>query len=81
MIVSETAYKPLMLLHLLHQRGVGRALCFTKSVESATRLMHLMRLFQDQVGNGPTVASFSSDLSPQERQKILTKFKDGEVDM
>ncbi|TIA82147.1 hypothetical protein E3P98_01587 [Wallemia ichthyophaga] len=81
MIVSETAYKPLMLLHLLYQRGVKRALCFTKSVESATRLMHLLRLFNDQVGNGPTVASFSSDLSPQERQKMLTKFKDGEVDM
>ncbi|TIC02138.1 hypothetical protein E3Q17_01498 [Wallemia mellicola] len=50
MIVSETAYKPLI-------------------------------LFKEEVGNGPTVASFSSDLSPQERQKMLTKFRDGEVDM
>lgn len=48
MIVCDTSEKPLMVLHLLHQRKVRSALCFTKSVESAHRLYKLIQLYERQ---------------------------------
>ncbi|KAF9914978.1 ATP-dependent RNA helicase dbp6 [Lobosporangium transversale] len=46
MIVCESSEKPLMVLHLLYNRNVRSALCFTKSVESAHRLCKLIQLYE-----------------------------------
>ena len=82
MIVSDSAHKPLMLLHLLYQFKLKKVLCFTKSVENANRLMNLIRIFQHFTDfQNLVIESFSSDLSIQDRNKLLNKFKKGEIDM
>ncbi|KAM0786203.1 hypothetical protein ACM66B_007007 [Microbotryomycetes sp. NB124-2] len=91
MIISEAAHKPLYLFHLLHTLSVSSALCFTKSVEAATRLAKLVEFFEQALANsqeGETLSSsavvvkaYSSDLAPGERQKILSSFKQGQIQM
>ncbi|KZT19815.1 P-loop containing nucleoside triphosphate hydrolase protein [Neolentinus lepideus HHB14362 ss-1] len=85
MIVCEASKKPLMLLYLIHQRGVTNALVFTKSAESAARLVKLVEFFEDawaqRDGRKMVVRAYSSDLAPGERKTILEKFKRSEVDM
>ncbi|KZT17993.1 DEAD-domain-containing protein [Neolentinus lepideus HHB14362 ss-1] len=85
MIVCEASKKPLMLLYLIHQRGVTNALVFTKSAESAARLVKLVEFFEDawaqRDGRKMVVRAYSSDLAPGERKTILEKFKRGGVNM
>lgn len=91
MIVSPSMHKPLYLFHLLHELKIDRALCFTKSVEAAARLAKLVEFFeearqdgatQDTTGKSPVVVkSYSSELPPAERNRILTSFKKGEIQM
>lgn len=47
MLVCDGAQKPLMLLYLMHARGVSNALVFTKSAESTARLVKLIQAFED----------------------------------
>ncbi|PWN47394.1 DEAD-domain-containing protein [Violaceomyces palustris] len=95
MIVTSSHEKPLQLLRLLHltTNPVRRALCFTKSVESASRLVKLVEIFEDLWGRschvGDTsarrerirVCDYSSDLRASARQQILKRFNDGEIEL
>ncbi|BGP19970.1 hypothetical protein JCM10213_006747 [Rhodosporidiobolus nylandii] len=90
MLISPASHKPLNLFHLLHHpeadRRVEKALCFTKSVEAATRLAKLVELFEEargvREGESPVVVrAFSSELAPGERKKVLKDFKDGKITM
>lgn len=83
MITLDTDEKPLVLLHLVYnlkQRGI---LCFTKSVENARRLCLLLQAFASSrpIPDRVIVADYTSDLSKQERNKLLARFKSGEVAM
>ncbi|KAH8831320.1 DEAD-domain-containing protein [Flagelloscypha sp. PMI_526] len=76
MIVSDSSNKPLVLFHLLQQRGVRDALVFTKSVENAERLLRLWQHFSEASGQANLkMTAFTSDLSPAERKDILERFK------
>ncbi|GAA5973548.1 hypothetical protein JCM11641_007113 [Rhodosporidiobolus odoratus] len=91
MLISPSTHKPLNLFHLLHHpdtdKRIDKALCFTKSVEAATRLAKLVELFQEAyVGGGGgegkreiVVRAFSSGLAPGERKKVLKEFKEGKI--
>ncbi|GAA5987439.1 hypothetical protein JCM5350_002762 [Sporobolomyces pararoseus] len=90
MIISPSTHKPLYLFHLLHTLSITSALCFTKSVESATRLAKLVEFFeeasqQSDDGGGEkkrvVVKAYSSELAPGERKKVLKDFKAGEIQM
>ncbi|KAN0065740.1 ATP-dependent RNA helicase dbp6 [Thecaphora frezii] len=87
MLVTTAADKPLELLRLLHRPAapIRRALCFTKSVESAARLVKLVQFFEEgrAAGGMPaiTVRNFSSELKAGERQKIMGQFTKGEIDL
>lgn len=87
MIVSPSTHKPLYLFHLLHALSLSSALCFTKSVEAATRLAKLVEFFEearsaaDPEAKKAIVSSYSSDLPPSERTRILASFKKGEIQM
>lgn len=86
MIVTDAASKVLRLISLLHDRPhVRQALCFTKSVEAANRLVRLLSFFEERwaMKNGSeplTVRFYSSDLSPQQRMQMLRDFRTGAVD-
>lgn len=92
MIVSPASHKPLYLFHLLHALALDAALCFTKSVEAATRLAKLVEFFEEERAKLPAnageeekkqvvVKAYSSELPPSERTKILASFKKGEIQM
>jgi ATP-dependent RNA helicase DDX51/DBP6 len=97
MLVCETSQKPLMLLYLMHGRGVANAVVFTKSAESTARLVKLIQAFEQSLvssmDNDPTseignidktiavVESYSSDLSAPQRRTILERFKNGTISM
>lgn len=92
MIVSPASHKPLYLFHLLHTLALDSALCFTKSVEAATRLAKLVELFEEErtklapkeeeeAQKKVVVKAYSSELPPSERTKILASFKKGEIQM
>lgn len=99
MLVVPTASKPLQLIHLLlsppsttsepNTAPMERTLVFTKSVDSALRLVRLLDLFFKEApasilgshGRRLTVADYSSDLSPGQRRETLKAFKDGKVDV
>ena len=83
MIVTSSALKPLMLVHLLKQKSITHGLCFTKSIESASRLVKLVEFMEDQSIDEKKIAvrSFSSDLPVHERGKLLAAFKSGEVQL
>jgi len=83
MVVCEPSQKPLVLLHLLHNRDVRNALIFTKSSESTNRLVLLLQCFEEFRTSEPdriTVRAYSSDLPAGERKTILEKFKAKKVD-
>lgn len=46
MLICDSAKKPLMLLYLMHARGITNALVFTKSAESTARLLKLIQAFE-----------------------------------
>ncbi|KAG2110952.1 P-loop containing nucleoside triphosphate hydrolase protein [Suillus discolor] len=81
MIICEAPQKPLMLFHLVHNHSVRNALVFTKSSESASRLVRLFEFFEAAIssGNPIVVRSYSSDLPANERRTILEKFKAQEI--
>ncbi|KAG2157941.1 P-loop containing nucleoside triphosphate hydrolase protein [Suillus bovinus] len=82
MIICEASQKPLMLFHLVHNHSVRNALVFTKSSESASRLVRLFEFFEAAIpssGSAIVVRSYSSDLPTNERRTILAKFKAQEV--
>lgn len=87
MIISPSTHKPLYLFHLLHTLAISSALCFTRSVEAATRLAKLVEFFEEAraasgiEGKQVVVRAFSSDLAPSERHKVLRDFKKGEIHM
>lgn len=90
MLVVPTSLKPLHLLHLLANPPTGapltRSLIFTKSVDSANRLMKLLELFFSASSNSSSTpvlrcANYSSDLSPSARRSILTHFKADQLDV
>ena len=87
MIFSPSSHKPLYLFHLLHTLSVASALCFTKSVEAAVRLAKLVDLFEeervaaDSKAKKAVVHTYSSDLSPSERSRVMASFKKGEIQM
>ncbi|WFC94786.1 RNA helicase [Malassezia brasiliensis] len=84
MIVTETSTKVLFLLYLLHSHlQVRHALCFTKSVESANRLVRLLAFFEKRMppGQALCVQYYSSDLTNAERAQMLRRFQQGEVDV
>ncbi|KAM0753774.1 DEAD-domain-containing protein [Meredithblackwellia eburnea MCA 4105] len=87
MIISPSTHKPLYLFHLLHTLSLTSALCFTKSVEAATRLAKLVSFFEAEWASANpeakkvAVHTYSSDLTPNERNKVLASFKKGEIQM
>lgn len=94
MIVSPSTHKPLYLLHLLHTLKLDSALCFTKSVEAATRLAKLVEFFEEAYASvveageekqeerkKVVVKAYSSELPAGERTRLLQQFKKGEVQM
>jgi hypothetical protein len=91
MIIMSPELKPLMLLHLLHseQYSLSSSLCFTKSVESATRLVKLIEFFEDAfiLGGGSNTGkrviakSYSSELKETERRKLLDGLAKGSIDL
>ncbi len=86
MIIMPPELKPLNLIHLLHTAtyNVQSALCFTKSVDSAERLLRLLTFFEDAfVGSTRkiVVRGYSSDLGNAERGRLLNDFKEGKIDL
>jgi ATP-dependent RNA helicase DDX51/DBP6 len=85
MIVCDSSQKPLILFYLVRIRRVDSALVFTKSAESATRLVKLFELFEENsptaVNQKLTIRSYSSDLPPSERKSILEQFKEKKIGM
>ncbi|XP_066302695.1 ATP-dependent RNA helicase DDX51-like [Branchiostoma lanceolatum] len=75
-VSCTAADKPLVVLHLLLNQKFQHVLCFTGSLESTHRLYLLAKLF-----GGVTVAEFSSNLPPERRTKILTKFRTGKIQL
>lgn len=92
MIVSSATDKPKNLFWLLHKKDepIHNALAFTKSVESSARLVKLLEFFElewakrsgeEEQRKSIVAADYSSDLTPGERQRILNRFKNGEIDL
>ncbi|SPO22802.1 related to DBP6 - ATP-dependent RNA helicase [Ustilago trichophora] len=97
MLVTTSADKPFHLLYLLHRPDdiennsrIHKALCFTKSVDSAARLVKLIEIFEQvrsetgllpRGGRPLVVKNYSSELKPSDRQRILTQFGQGEIDL
>lgn len=84
MVVTESSTKVLQLLYLLHakEEPVRHALCFTKSVEAANRLVRLLTYFEERwPGTSLSVQYYSSDLGPGERVQMLRRFQRGEIDL
>lgn len=57
-------------------RGV---LIFTKSVDSAHRLVRLLELFFKNGVDTPRISTYTSDLTPAQRRTILTSFKQNDI--
>ncbi|SPO24970.1 related to DBP6 - ATP-dependent RNA helicase [Ustilago trichophora] len=97
MLITTSADKPFHLLYLLHRPDdvennsrIHKALCFTKSVDSAARLVKLIEIFEEvrsetglipRGGRPLVVKNYSSELKPSDRQRILTQFGQGEIDL
>lgn len=98
MLVTTSADKPFHLLYLLHRPDdvnnelgrIRKALCFTKSVDSAARLVKLLEIFEEVrvenslIARGSralVVKNYSSELKPSDRQRILSAFEKGEIDL
>lgn len=71
------------------QGPIKNALVFTKSLESAKRLVSLLRNFEEIYAqaagsNGKAllqIREYSSDLNKGEKKTILKDFRDGKIDM
>ena len=87
MLICPTNEKVLHLLHMLHgDQRIRQALCFTKSVDAANRLVHLLLFFQEAWAQATAqpplhIHFYSSDLRTSERKQLLRAFERGEVDV
>jgi ATP-dependent RNA helicase DDX51/DBP6 len=90
MIVTRTADKALTLLYLLYTLHTKNSICFTKSVESAARLVMLVNAFNAEYAkmkeDGGSVeilkiAHYSSELGPAQRKEVMDNFKKGDIHM
>lgn len=87
MIILPPELKPLNLLHLLHSPvyKITQALCFTKSLDSANRLLKLIEFFEDAFVSGGgkklIVKGYSGELSSAERGRLIGDFKKGLIDV
>merc|ERR1711939_171277 len=83
MIVTQTASKPLVLLHLIYTLSLTSVICFTKSVESAARLVLLLQAFADIYGKiggkEGKIQGYSSELTPARRKDVLEHFRNGQI--
>lgn len=81
MAVLDPALKPMALIHLIHspEYNVRSALVFTKSVESATRLVQLLTTYEEISGGDIVVKSYTSEMKPGERKRLLADFAKGSV--
>jgi len=70
------------LVHALHLiLGVERAICFTSTVETATKLATFVQLYLEQSGrsDGFKCSAFSSAMSQKERTQTMKKFKNKSI--
>lgn len=86
MVVLPPALKPLNLLHLLHGAAfnINSALCFTKSVDAAERLVNLVNFFEAAyLGSAKrfTARTYSGELRNSERQRLLKEFQEGKFNL
>ncbi|WWD20833.1 hypothetical protein CI109_105310 [Kwoniella shandongensis] len=89
MLILPAALKPLNLIHLIHHSDyhVNSALVFTKSVESALRLVKLLEFFEDAYvlggggGKRVQVRGYTGEMKSGERKKLLADFTDGKVNL
>lgn len=81
MIVLDPAHKPLTLVHLIHhsEYNVRAALVFTKSVESATRLVQLLNEYEGVRGAKIVARAYTSEMKPAERKRLLADFANGSI--
>ncbi|KAK9894068.1 P-loop containing nucleoside triphosphate hydrolase protein [Cystobasidium minutum MCA 4210] len=87
MIVTRTSDKALALFYLLHTVKVRNTLCFTKSVESAARLVMLVDAFNAEYAKQAVagsvdhlrIAHYSSELGPGQRKEVMESFKKGDI--
>lgn len=85
MIVLPPQVKPLSLLYLVHAptHRVRSALVFTKSVESAGRLVRLVDAFEDawmgRDGARVVAKEYTGEMKPAERKRLLEQFAQGSV--
>lgn len=89
MLIVPPALKPLNLIHLVHHSefNVDRALVFTKSVESASRLVKLLEFFEDAYvlggGGGKRLAveQYSGEMKARDKKQLLAEFGEGNVNL
>ncbi|KIR56358.1 ATP-dependent RNA helicase DDX51/DBP6 [Cryptococcus gattii Ru294] len=89
MLIVPPALKPLNLIHLVHHSefNVDRALVFTKSVESAARLVKLLEFFEDAYvlggGGGKRLAveQYSGEMKARDKKQLLAEFGEGKVNL
>jgi ATP-dependent RNA helicase DDX51/DBP6 len=81
MVVVDPALKALVLIYLIHhaEYQVKSALVFTKSVESATRLVQLLDAFEEVNRTEIVVKTYTSEMKPGERKRLLSEFAKGNI--
>lgn len=87
--MTRTSDKALVLFYLLHTVKLRNTLCFTKSVESAARLVMLVEAFNAEYAKQAVagsveplkVAHYSSELGPGQRKEAMESFKKGDIQM
>jgi ATP-dependent RNA helicase DDX51/DBP6 len=80
MIVCREDEKPLAVMQLLSSIPSGQQiLCFTASIESTHRLALLLQILQNstQAAVSTSIIEYSSSLSQQERDKLMSAVKQG----
>lgn len=76
MIITKTDRKPLILWYLIEILKYRKVLCFTGSLENTHRLFILLSQLPDIV-----VAEYSSRLQGRKRNKMLSRFLNGKIDI
>lgn len=81
MLILPPALKPLNLIHLLHhpEYKVKGALVFTKSVESAARLVKLLEYFEEAWEEKVVIKGYTSEMKHVERKRLLGEFAQGTI--
>lgn len=88
MIVSKAETKPLDFLYLLYSPDyhIRQALCFTKSIENAAKLVKLIEMFEhgkneEETKDRIVAKEYSSDLNGAQRNRILQDFNLKKIDI